>query len=674
MSLFRPSATLPHSTVAMRFSPWFLVGSALILGLAIAFWAVKNARQERENMSDNLLDRAQVLIWTMEGSARVGMNFRSSPAHLQFLLEEIAKRPDIAYLAVITPQGEILAHSDPARIGEDLYPAEYMTGISPAPVIHWRVMRAKGAADIFEAYTVFAPWPGFREHIGAHGVPGRAHRKADPDSMQERAGESAHDRGQGAGLFAVPRFGIADGLFSVDRPAMRKVRCGEIRNELIMVIGLDMTPFEKSLAMDLRNTVVTAFLVGLLGLGGFLSLFWAQSYRFSRRLLLDTRAFADKVVGSLPIGLVILDAEERVIQTNEVADKILGRGGPELLGKKAGELEGMDWERLVARVFRSETVRPGEAVLDEEHTLVLAGTDEEQGVKREIPVSLSVSRIHNDEGECLGMLILLRDLREVKRLQAELRRSERLSTLGNMAARVAHEIRNPLSSIKGFATYLGARQTDEADSEAARIMIGEVERLNRVVSELLGFARPSSLNITSSDPYDILERVVRLVEMDAQAKGIVIDLRSSRELAPPGGPSAAPWPQVAVDAERIIQALLNLLLNAVQATESGGSVSISLLRPKQGRVGISIVDTGPGMAPEVLVQIFTPYFTTRVSGSGLGLSIVHKIVDDHGGEIFVTSEPGKGTTVTVWLPLADEDGSLSAKIPETPSDRVVDAG
>jgi two-component system sensor histidine kinase HydH len=259
-------------------------------------------------------------------------------------------------------------------------------------------------------------------------------------------------------------------------------------------------------------------------------------------------------------------------------------------------------------------------------------------------VSISASGIVNEEGEALGVIYLLRDLREVKRLQAELRRSERLSTLGNMAARVAHEIRNPLSSIKGFATYLGARQGDEADREAARTMIGEVDRLNRVVAELLDFARPANLNIVDANLGDILERTVRLAETDARSGGVSLSLALQE-----GGDPAL---RVAVDVERITQAMLNLVLNAVQATDLGGAVTLTILPARADRAVIRVDDTGCGMAPEVLAQVFSPYFTTRATGTGLGLSIVAKIVEDHHGEIRMTSAPGSGTSVTLWLPLS----------------------
>ena len=300
MSLQRSS--LPRHTVLL-ISPWLLVGSALILSLAIAFWAVKNTRQERENMVRTLVERSGALMWAIEGSARAGMGMQRTASYLQFMLEEVASQPDIISLAVITPQGSIVAHSDPVFIGRSLYTPEEMAELEPDPAIQWRFLQPGNGSRMFEAYKLFVPL-----------------------SCPHRPLQDMRRSGSGA---------------KREMNIMRRREEGALmRSGLIIVVALDTVPFESALVAGERNTLFTALLVGLLGLGGILSLFWAQSYKMSRRLVED--------------------------------------------------------------------------------------------------------------------------------LQAELRRSERMSTLGNMAARVAHEIRNPLSSIKGFATYLGTRQGNEADAGAAR--------------------------------------------------------------------------------------------------------------------------------------------------------------------------------------------------------------
>lgn len=655
MPLLRSPGTLPRHT-AMLFSPWLLVGAALILALAIGFWAVKNTRQERENMARNLLERASALMWAMEGGARAGIGLQSAASYLQFMLEETARQPDIVYIAVLTQQGEVVAHSDRQRVGGRLPSLERMAGFAPFPQVSWRILESGGGRTrIFEAARLFSPLPGFRHHIGhdaatIQGLPEGMLRKtapsrrggkllppalspALPDALsQDSDGSAAREAWPLApgGALAPP----APPPLSEAVP-LRPRKGGE----LVIAVGLAMAPYERALVAGERSTLFSAVLIGLLGLGGFLSLFWAQSYKMSRRMLLDATAFAEEVIGSLPLGLVVFDAGDKVARVNGVAEKLLGGSGDALLGLTPEEVQGAAWQKL------AERVRRGENVPEEEHELVPRLADGTTGAP--IPVSLGASRIGNEEGETLGMIYLLRDVREVKRLQAELRRSERLSTLGNMAARVAHEIRNPLSSIKGFATYLGSRHVHDADKEAARTMIGEVDRLNRVVSELLDFARPANLRIAHEDLEGLVRRAMRLADVDAAAKGVALVLEKQES-----GPAAV---RVAVDGERITQALLNLLLNAVQATDRGGSVSVALLPPSGGRAGLTVTDTGRGMDEDVLARACTPYYTTKASGTGLGLSIVSRIVDEHRGEIALQSQAGRGTVVTVWLPRAETE-------------------
>ena len=679
MSLLRSSPALPRHT-AMLISPWLLVGSALILAMAIAFWAVKNTRQERENMARNLVERAGALMWAMEGGARAGMGLQRTAYYLQFMLEEVGRQPDIIYLAVITPQGDIVAHSDPGAVGKRLYSPEGMLGLEPGANIQWRFVQLPGGVRMFESYRRFMPLPGFSRHkrhetrdSGLGGpmmgmMSGRKGRMLQqegapmPPSAFPPAPPSAFSPTPAPPPpFAAPGEIPVPGM-PVPPPQMpdpQSVSPAEAFGAetfpppppggLTVIVGLDMAPFEAALVTGDRNTLFTALLVGLLGVGGFLSLFWAQSYKMSRRMLLDARAFADEVISSLPMGLLIVDADGAVAQINAVAEKLLGCSNTALLGKNVSGLPGGYWAEIMQKV------RSGKAVLEEEHALTLAC---DRGVEdgNAVPVSISASGIINEEGEVLGTLYLLRDLREVKRLQAELRRSERMSTLGNMAARVAHEIRNPLSSIKGFATYLASRHQDKGDREAAQTMIGEVDRLNRVVSELLDFARPSNLTIAPVVVGDIIERAVRLAHMDAEAKGVT--LGSGAETAVPV--------VVAVDAERVTQALLNLLLNAVQATDRGGAVTISVAPPENGWCVLRISDSGRGMTPEVLSQVFSPYFTTRATGTGLGLSIVSKIIEDHQGTIHMLSTPGEGTAVTVRLPLAASE-CVEMRAPPAPA-------
>jgi two-component system sensor histidine kinase HydH len=212
--------------------------------------------------------------------------------------------------------------------------------------------------------------------------------------------------------------------------------------------------------------------------------------------------------------------------------------------------------------------------------------------------------------------------------------------VGRLAAGVAHEIRNPLSSIKGFATYFKERYAEVSeDQEIVKIMIGEVERVNRVIGQLLEFARPVSLSRSPVDIAGLLEESLKQIERQVTDRGCALQRQIADDLG-----------TISADPDRLRQVLLNLYLNALEAMEEGGRLSVEAERVDDGFVCIRVVDTGSGIEADQLAHIFDPYFTTKSSGTGLGLAIAHNISEAHGGKITVRSRPGRGTSVSLLLP------------------------
>lgn len=240
---------------------------------------------------------------------------------------------------------------------------------------------------------------------------------------------------------------------------------------------------------------------------------------------------------------------------------------------------------------------------------------------------------------------MARDLGEIRKLEKKLRQSERLSSLGHLAAGLAHEIRNPLSSIKGYATYLAEKlKTDPLAKGAAELLAEETGRLNRVLSDLLSLAKPPTTELKELDLGATLKRAVDLASPEAKAKNIGLELVLPEEIIVIKG-----------DADRLVQAFLNLLMNAVQATQAGGKIR-AVMRTQPRNIQIDISDNGPGMSEEISSQIFTPYFTTRSQGTGLGLAIVQQIAEAHGGSISVASRLGHGSVFTMDLPRGETHG------------------
>jgi len=279
-----------------------------------------------------------------------------------------------------------------------------------------------------------------------------------------------------------------------------------------------------------------------------------------------------------------------------------------------------------------------------------------------IPYTLRIHDRHTLIGEytemvfyaAIGLMtgvLIEREWRERERreaLQRELARSERLSSLGQMAAGLAHEIRNPLGSIQGAAELLG----DDAPAgskkrELLDVLRKESKRLNAVVDHFLDFARPRPLALASVDIAPVVERAVSQIKLDAAARAIVIDTHVPAAL-----------PRVEADVEQLHQVFLNLLLNAIAASPDGAHIDVTgerASRDSRAAVSIAVHDRGPGIPADILPRVFDPFFTTREHGTGLGLSISHTIVSDHGGAIDIQSAPGRGCTVTVTLPAAEDE-------------------
>lgn len=245
--------------------------------------------------------------------------------------------------------------------------------------------------------------------------------------------------------------------------------------------------------------------------------------------------------------------------------------------------------------------------------------------------------------------LMTKRLREFKQLEEGLRRKERLAALGELSAGVAHEIRNPLSVIKNSAEIIRKKQNGTEVAELTTFIIDEVDRLNRVVENLLDFAKPKPPLFKEEAMAEIMDRSVRIIEEKAGVKGISIIKEYNPHLPP-----------ITCDSEQIEQAFLNILLNAVEAIEGPqGKIIIRLFMGKDfpgepsiiNYLYIQVKDNGPGLKAEDSHKIFNPFFTTKARGTGLGLSIVHKIIENHEGEINLGSRPGEGTTVTIKMPL-----------------------
>jgi two-component system sensor histidine kinase HydH len=582
----------------LQTSPWVIVGAALILLIIVVVFAIQNIDRESRYMSRLLKENGAARIKSFEAGIRAGMRrMMRDEDHVQHLLEEIARQPDVLYMMVVNENGITLAHNETERIGNKAIDVNVLSSIQPDGDTSWRLIDAGENKRSFEVYREFRPFVMF---------------------------EDMHRHLESGG----PRKGRMPRMMMNWRDNRLKSLSSE-KGKRYVFIGLDVSPFENARAEDIRNTLIISSVLLLLGFAGFISLFWVQNYRSARRSLQDSAAFTDELVSNLPVGLIATDQDDSIAFFNDAARRITGILPKDALGKKPVEILPVHWDDVKEQLEQGRNITEREIACDFAY-------------EKCVPVSMSTARIVNEEEQFVGNVLILRDLREVKRLQEEIRRKEKLAALGGLAAGIAHEIRNPLSSIKGIATYFGDKfGKDSGDKQTADVMIREADRLNRVVSELIEFARPTDLKRQPTDIYSLLVHAAQLVQQDAKLKHITIVLPERKDEV-----------LLVIDPDRFSQCLLNLYLNAIQAMTEGGRLDVRLIQVQEDSVDIEIADTGEGIRPESLNQIFDPYFTTKASGTGLGLAIVHKIIEAHNGRIRISSMPGKGTTFTITLATA----------------------
>lgn len=568
-------------------SLWAVTGAVLVLVLLFIYASVKDINRQKENTTRILLEKGTALIRSFEAGARTGMMGMSwGGSQVQRLLTETAKQPDVEHMLVTDMRGRILAHSDHSQIGKIYGAGLELQRFSGNRGIHWRYVTITNGSEIFEVFRQFSP-------VGVN--------------------------------FRMRRRGMASDDWC--RAHLYKQPGGEGPLQIIFV-GLDMKAIETARKKETFNTILITLVLLLVGSAGIVSLFLAQAYRTTKSSLQRVKAFSDNLVENMPIGLIATDRDGKIVSFNQTAETVFHLPAEEILGKKYEDA-------LPAPLYKIlDELKGGTDIFENKIECPLSG-------KKITPLEVIATLLQEESGDFIGYVILFRDLTQIQKLEKEIARSQRLASIGRLAAGVAHEIRNPLSSIKGFATYFGERYKDvPEDRKTAEIMVQEVERLNRVISQLLEFARPVSVKRALASIRDAVTHSLKMIERQAKEKNIKI------VYAPSGGQDKA-----LMDSDRISQVLLNLYLNAIEAMEVGGVLTVNTFKADdRDGILIEISDTGKGISKEELSHVFDPYFTSKQTGTGLGLAIVHRIVELHGGTIKIESHRGKGTKVSIFLP------------------------
>ena len=268
-------------------------------------------------------------------------------------------------------------------------------------------------------------------------------------------------------------------------------------------------------------------------------------------------------------------------------------------------------------------------------------------------LGLTVSPLHGGGGFRGGHVIVFQDLTELRRLELHARRNERLASLGKLAAGLAHELRNPLASMSGAVQMLTSRNSEDPDEQRlGDIVVGETERLNRLVTDFLGFARPSPGRPARLDLAELVAQTLDVVAHGPKFEGVKLE----RALQPV---------EVVADGSQLRQVVWNLAVNAAEAMEGQGSITVSLRQVGEEAV-LRVEDTGPGLPAKVMAQLFDPFFTTKAHGTGLGLATVHALIEAYRGTVQAENGEQGGARFTVRLPLAPPEGQTALVATLTP--------
>jgi two-component system sensor histidine kinase PilS (NtrC family) len=346
--------------------------------------------------------------------------------------------------------------------------------------------------------------------------------------------------------------------------------------------------------------------------------------------LASLRELHERIVESIRSGVVTTDLDGRIYTFNAAAE--------EITGYKAADVRGQEVSIFFGEIADKISTSLRAVAENEPNPRFEADCLTSEGLR--LRLGFSISPLFTEAGETTGFVITFQDLTEVRALEETSRRQDRLAAVGRVAAGIAHEIRNPLASMRGSIQVL--RSDLDGDSQQAQLMeiiLRESDRLNQIISDFLTYARPRASSFSTIDLREPLRETFTL-------------LRHSPEIRPrhvleedlPDEPV-----MINADAAQLKQVFWNLARNALHAMPEGGRLRAELRQSVAGRLRITFKDTGQGMTPEQVERLFEP-FSSATGGTGLGLSIVYQIIRDHGGTINVRSREGEGTTITIELP------------------------
>jgi PAS domain S-box-containing protein len=357
-----------------------------------------------------------------------------------------------------------------------------------------------------------------------------------------------------------------------------------------------------------------------------------------QRELIETKNFLESIVEKAGDAISVVDLEGKVVYWNDGAEKIYGYKREEVFGKKLSQFLYPREEQSRAE----EEKLMGKWMMQVREGKVVSNVEVKRQMKegKEIIISMTISPLRDAEGKIIGASRICKDITHLKKAEERLILAERLSSLGELTAGVAHELRNPLAGIK-INTQILSRKKDLPEMEKKLLSSTQegIEKIQKIVDDMLHFAKPKASHFQEEEINEVVEESLAILQPKLKKGNIISVFERAEGL-----------PRLHIDIHQIQQVFINLMLNSIQAMEKGGTLTIRTFPENEGGVGVELKDTGVGIPKSHLKKIFDPFFTTKSEGTGLGLSISLKILEKHGATIDVISEIDKGSAFTIHFP------------------------
>ncbi|WP_147822231.1 two-component system sensor histidine kinase NtrB [Salidesulfovibrio onnuriiensis] len=590
-----------------------LVLALIVLGVGSLFLTWKSIARQRALVENNLFlsggsiargveSNLMRIVRSMGGNRAV---FPMFPTLSRDLFQELAQSDDFLFIAIYDEDGGVLVTSEQEGNTPKIdFSHTHETVLNSGQT--WHFMSTINKREILISGLRLRP--GIAALVGAKATP---------------AASPVQDNFQGPTLQAAPP--PPPGAEPSEMRIPQDAPQAQMQNKAYLVIGLNA---DKHLAQFKQYRRAAMLQTGYVFLAAVV--LWSLAFAYLRRRdqgkrLVRLEQFQNRLLDNMPDGLVNLSQDGQILAANGSAKKFLADPDEDA----PQELVGRYWDDFP---FGSP---------EGDHKSGDFGWQQHDFHGRQLEI-LSVPFPEGDENAPeLGLrLILLRDRTRIRSLEEDLNEARRLAAIGSLAAGVAHEVRNPLSSLRGFAQFFATKLKGQEPFESyATTMVQESDRLNRVVTDLLYLARPRELAPQKVELAEVADTLKKLMRFDMQ----------HRKVEPHFDFEA---PSIWADPDALRQVLLNLIANSLDALsedQEGGSIEL-LSRPDHGGVWVSVHDNGTGMAEDIRAQALEPFFTGKTTGTGLGLAIVHNIMRAHKGQVHIDSDPGQGTTIRLYFP------------------------